>query len=186
MFNFFKKKKKVIEKEKEKGKGKDDYIKEVDLDDSPSILTLDQISQIQSQIHKSICDIKCKIAGHGTGFFCKVPFPDSFHLLPTLITNNHVLGENDIIEGIKINLSFNKKEIERTILIDNSRKTYTNKDYDITFIELRAEDNLTEDQFLEIDDKINVDNFDEEYKKKDVYIIGNIQKLSYGKFGLYY
>ena len=119
-------------------------------------------------------------------FFCKVPFPDSFHLMPTLITNNHVLGENDIIEGNKIILSFNKKEIERTILIDNSRKTYTNKDYDITFIELRAEDNLTEDLFLEIDDKINVDNFDEEYKKKDVYIIGNIQKLSYGKFGLYY
>ena len=65
MFNFFKKKKKVKEKEK----GKDDYIKEVDLTDSPSILTLDKISQIQSQIHKSICDIKSKIAGHGTGFF---------------------------------------------------------------------------------------------------------------------
>ena len=49
--------------------------------------------------------------------------------MPTLVTNNHVLGENDIIEGNKIILSFNKKEIERTILIDNSRKTYTNKDY---------------------------------------------------------
>ena len=175
MFKFFKKKK------KENKTTNDDYIKEAELDGSASILNLDQISQIQSQIHKCICDIKLNISGHGTGFFCKIPFPDSFHLLPTLITNNHVLGDNDIKEGNKINISFNKKEIERTIIIDKSRKVYTNSFYDITFIELRDEDNFSEDQFLEIDGQINVENFDEQYKKKDVYIIGNIEKLSYGK-----
>ena len=36
-----------------------------------------------------------------TGFFCLIPFPDKFNLLPCLITNWHVLSENDIIVGKK-------------------------------------------------------------------------------------
>ena len=63
MFKFFKKKK------KENKTTNDDYIKEAELDGSASILNLDQISHIQSQIHNCICDIKLNISGHGTGFF---------------------------------------------------------------------------------------------------------------------
>ena len=84
MLSFFKKKKKE--------KKKSNYNKEVDLNDNPSPITMDQIMQIHEQMTKCICDIKCLIEGHGIGFFCKIPFPDFFHLMPVLITNNHVLN----------------------------------------------------------------------------------------------
>ena len=172
MFNFFKKKKKV-----------DDYKKEVDMNNGIPI-SFDKMCEIKGQMTKCICEIKCikEGKGHGTGFFCKIPFPNSFHLLPALITNNHVLGEKDIAEGSKINMTLNSnnnKGIDKIILIDNSRKTYTNTSFDVTIIELKFDDNFAQDQFLEIDDKINVDNFYVEYKSKDVYLIGN--NFSYGK-----
>ena len=167
MLNFFKK--------------KNDYTKEKDLDDNPSLITMDQIMFIHEQMTKCICDIKCLIEGHGTGFFCKIPFPDFFHLLPVLITNNHVLNEKDIVEGKKINISLNKKSINKEIFIDNSRKTYTNEFYDITIIEIKSNDDLKEEQFLEIDPKINEEDFVKEFKKKDVYIIGNIYFYTTGK-----
>ena len=173
-FSFFKKKKKV-----------DDYKKEVDMNNGIPI-SFEKMCEIKDQMTKCICEIKCikegKGKGHGTGFFCKIPFPNSFHLLPALITNNHVLGEKDIAEGSKINMTLNSnnnKGIDKIILIDNSRKTYTNTSFDVTIIELKFDDNFTQEQFLEIDDKINVDNFDIEYKSKDVYLIGN--NFSYGK-----
>ena len=34
-----------------------------------------------------------KDGSKGTGFFCKIPFPNNNHLLPVLITNNHVMNE---------------------------------------------------------------------------------------------
>ena len=115
------------------------------------------------------------LMGMEQGFFCKIPFPDPFHLLPVLITNNHVIGEkeNDLVEGTKINISLIKNSINREILFDNSRKIYTNKNYDVTNIELRLDDNFTEEQFLEINENINVDDFNEEYKDKVIYLIGN-------------
>ena len=73
-----------------------DYTKEVELDDKPIPLKGDKLIKINEQMIKCTCDIKCIISGHGTGFFCRIPFPNFFHLLPVLITNNHVLGENDI------------------------------------------------------------------------------------------
>lgn len=51
---------------------------------------------------EKVFDIKCLIEGHGTGFFCRIPFPDINHLLQVLITNNHVLGEKDNVKGTKI------------------------------------------------------------------------------------
>jgi hypothetical protein len=41
--------------------------------------------------------------GTGTGFFCEIPFHNKF--LPVLITNNHILDENDTKTGKIIKLS---------------------------------------------------------------------------------
>jgi hypothetical protein len=98
-----------------------------------------------------------------------------------LITNNHVLEEKNIAEGTTINFTLNKKSINKEIFIDKSRKTYTNKSYDITIIEIREEDGLKEDQFLEIEPKIYEEDYKKEFQKKDVYIIGNICFYTTGK-----
>ena len=77
--------------------------------------------------------------------------------MPVLITNNHILGENDIKNGKIIKLSIydnniktnksnnevNNEEI-KIIKIDNSRKKYTNPDnkIDITIIEIKSIDKI--------------------------------------------
>ena len=32
----------------------------------------------------------------GTGFICRIPYPNELHKLPVLITCNHILEEDDI------------------------------------------------------------------------------------------
>ena len=133
-------------------------------------------------MRKCICKIKCSINGHGSGFFCKIPFPNEFKLLPVLVTNNHVLGENDIKEGKKITFSINNNDKDNfEIIIDKTIKTYTKKKYDITFIEIKSIDKIKPDSFLDVDDKINSEEPNDEYKDKDIYIIGNIDKFNLGK-----
>jgi hypothetical protein len=41
----------------------------------------------------------------GTGFFCKIPFPDKNNLLNVLITNNHILSQKDIEDNKIIKLT---------------------------------------------------------------------------------
>ena len=45
------------------------------------------------------CKIHTKDQVIGTGFFCKIPFPqenNKGNLLPVLITNNHILGKQEL------------------------------------------------------------------------------------------
>ena len=44
------------------------------------------------QIKKTICKIYMNDGSKGTGFFCKIPYPDKEHLLPTSIINNHLIN----------------------------------------------------------------------------------------------
>ena len=110
----------------------------------------------------------------GTGFFCKIPFPDEKNVLPVLITNNHIINEellykinSKILIDIKI-----EGEVKEINL--NYRIKYTNKDYDITIIEIKEKDNIN--NYLELDediinDIINNDNKNKDYIDKTIYII---------------
>lgn len=75
----------------------------------------------------------------GSGFLCKIPFPDEFHLLPVLITNNHVLNEEELTKNIKIKISFYDDKITKIINIFPERKIYTSVKYDISIIEIFPE-----------------------------------------------
>ena len=55
------------------------------------------------QANKSICKIDENEKIKGTGFLCLIPNPNIDHLLKVLITCNHVLNENDLKKGNKIN-----------------------------------------------------------------------------------
>ena len=112
-------------------------INEKDLKNQPSVITTDKLETILYQANNCICNIKCTSEGHGTGFFCKIPLPNSFNYLPVLITNNHILDKNDIQLGKTINFTTEKDTKEYEIFIDQERSVYTDEKTDITFIEIK-------------------------------------------------
>ena len=116
--------------------------------------------------------INCNDRGNDTGFFCKIPFPDKCHQLRVLMTNNHVINKDDLKKDNKINFTINNDKLSFEIIIDEFRKIYTNKDYDITIIEIKENDNLDMNSFLEIDDQIFNDNHNDIYRGKTIYLIG--------------
>ena len=135
-----------------------------------SPITKEQNYKILSQQEKNICKIYLNIHSYGTGFFCKIPYPNEFTLLPVLITNNHVLNAEDIRINKKIVLSINDNKTKKELLIDDSRKAFTDKDIDITFIEIRPNIDKIK-YFLDVDENINYENIEEIYKTKQIYII---------------
>ena len=116
------------------------YREEVQNGDYPDSLSTEQMKQALFQMENSICKIIVDEKGEklGTGFFCKIPFPNEFHLLPVLITCNHVLDSSSIAKGKIIKFSFNKKLY--SILIDESRKCLSDKVNDFTIIEIKKND----------------------------------------------
>ena len=158
------------------------YIKEKDLLEHPNPISSDKLETILEQINKCICDIKCPVEGHGTGFFCRIPYPDFFNIKAVLMTNNHILKKDDIAQGKIIKFTMNKEKTQEEIKINNKRKVYTNEEYDVTIIELYPkDDSIKEDSFLDIDPKIECENPNNEFKNKDIYIIGNIKDYTNGK-----
>ena len=116
----------------------------------PIPVSLKGTKKVLFQMENCICKIYLNNGGIGTGFFCKIPFNNN--LLPVLITNNHVLNENDIDINKIINIMINNKV--KKIEIDNSRKKYTNSDknIDVTIIEIKPnKDGIN--NYLEIDEE---------------------------------
>ena len=128
-----------------------DYIKECHNSKYSKPISFESNKIILEQMEKCVCRIKLPL-GSGTGFFCMIPFPDKFKLLPVLITNNHVIGEdpNSIDIGAKIDLFVKKGNKPYTIVLDKNRKIYTNEKIDATIIELRPNDNLDID-FMQVE-----------------------------------
>ena len=150
-----------------------DNIKETLIEDQPAPVDLEGTKVILFQMENCICKIIKDNGLKGTGFFCKIPFPDKNNLLNVLITNNHVLNENDIendkIINFKIYNKEKKEEEEKEIRIENSRKKWTIKKdkegIDITIIEIKPNTDRI-NNFLEIDDKI----LELNCKRKSIYI----------------
>ena len=147
----------------------------------------DSISIFNKQQKRSICKIEKENGETATGFLCKIPNPDIFHLMPVFITCYHVISNKDIIERKKIKLRFNDDEI-KTIEINNKRKIFTSdeKKYDIIIIEIISDDGFNNENFLDIDDLLfEGDNLNNNYKENNsIYLIhypkGFKPKLSFG------
>jgi len=157
------------------------------IESQPIPIDIEGTKKILYQMENCICKIYEDNGKKGTGFFCKIPFPDKNNLLPFLITNNHILNENDIENNKIINLTIYNKDknenIEKKIKIDDSRKTFSllNKDegIDITFIEIKPrKDNI--DKFLEFDEKI----LEVECKRKSIYTLHNPKDKVLVSYGL--
>ena len=55
--------------------------------------------QLDNVLGKNCVQIKINNKLYGTAFFCKIPFPDSTHLLPVLIADKNLLNEDNITKG---------------------------------------------------------------------------------------
>ena len=139
------------------------------------------------QMQKNICKIKID-GNQGTGFFCKIPFPNKDNMLPVLITNNHIIKQDILYKNdeiIKIKIKNDEKEKKINL---NDRKKYTNEKFDITIIELKPKDEIND--FMELDDAIindilNNKNENADYIDRTVYIIQypeGMLSVSYGMF----
>ena len=116
----------------------------------------------------AICEIKL-IKGFGSGFFCKIPFTeDNNHLIPVLITCNHVLSK-DLIEKNNINIIIDGQA--KTISL-NQRKIWTDEKIDFTCIEIKEKEDSI-DNFFYLDDNVLKNNhFNECYLNQNVIIYG--------------
>ena len=61
---------------------------------------------------KYFCKICMNHGSKGTGFFCQIPFPDNNHLLPVLITNNHITNELHLKCNKSLIIKLNDKEFK--------------------------------------------------------------------------
>ena len=162
------------------------YNKEAQITEDHESLNKDQLKQATFQMENCVCKIKLVNNKIGTGFFCLIPFPKKSNPLPVLITCNHVLNENNLVEGEKIYFSLNDEKIQKSIIISKSRKTFTNEEKDVTFIEIKPdEDNINDESILDLDENIFKDDLNKIYEKKSVYIVhyeeGKVVKYSLGK-----
>jgi len=131
---------------------------------------IDGISMIYylQKAKNAICEIEL-IKGFGSGFFCKIPYTeDNNHLIPVLITCNHVLSK-DLIKKSNINIIIDGQA--KTISL-NQRKIWTDEKIDFTCIEIKEnEDSI--DNFFYLDDNVLKKNyFNECYLNQKVIIYG--------------
>ena len=145
------------------------YIQEKNIDGAITSIQGETLEKINEQMKNCSCIIECIEKGAGSGFFSLIPFPNKTYLVPVLITNNHILPKKDIIKGQKINIYMKEKKF--SILIDDSRRIFTDKYYDITIIEMNKNDGLDFNKFLEIDDSIHKEDFKEYFKNRSIYLI---------------
>ena len=150
------------------------------INSSPEPVTIEGTEQVLNQMNKCVCKIYNK--GEGTGFFTKIPFNSK--LLPVLITNNHVLDENDIKNNNIITLSINYDKMTKTIIIYNDRKIYTNKELGITIIEIKEnKDNLC-NEYIDLDDEIT--NYFKYNKTENLNHLTFLRSIGITKLNIYY
>ena len=141
----------------------------------PNVIPFNCTKEIIHQMEKNICKIKVGPI-QGTGFFCKIPFPNEKNVLKVLITNNHIINEDILYKKDQIISIYikEKKKIKELNLNDRIKYTKNKEEYDITIIELKEEDDIND--YLELDDKIindiiNSENENVEFIDKTHYII---------------
>ena len=150
-------------------------IKESILKKYPNVIPFDCTKEIINQMERCICKIKVG-EEQGTGFFCKIPFPNKDNMLKVIITNNHVINSDTLYkkdEEIEIYIK-EESDIKKLNLNHRIKYTQSQKEYDITIIEIKEEDKIN--NYLELDDNIindviNNNNKNVEYIDQTFYII---------------
>jgi len=167
----------------------EDTIKESFINKAIKPVSIDSTEKILYQMKK--CVFKIKINGiKGTGFFTKIPWNEGF--IKVLITNNHIINKEDIENENIFTILFNNNEKEKKFMKINKKKiNFTNRDLDITIIELTEKEEVYD--FLELDEEIikcitlnskQIENCNKNYINQSIYILnylnGDKIMASYG------
>ena len=144
-------------------------------------ITIEETQKILEQMTNCICKVKSK-GIYGTGFFCRIKFLDNT-FIKVLTTSYQILDEHYFKENNEINLIINNQA--RIINLNKKRKIYSNKDFDLTLIEIKESDKIND--YFELDENIlSQENPKLFYENKTIYIIQylNMEKasVSYGIF----
>ena len=126
---------------------------------------LEQINnQMQNFIYKIIINKSDTEMNIGTGFFCEIPFPDRNNKLKVLMTANHLINEEFIKNNdfIKIKSINNKNKLKIKL---KDKITFTDKEYDITIIEINKKDKIK--YFLKLDERIIDEIVENKYENND-------------------
>ena len=153
------------------------YIEGKELENQPKAIPIEVMMKLGELTKTHICKINSN-GKKGTGFFLKTPF-GFFNTLNALITSNQVLNKDDIQPGQTINFTLNNDSKEYNILIDDTRKTYTNESYDFTSIEIKKDDNIDEKYFFDIDKRMFQEN--ENVNASQIFANSQIFLLHYPK-----
>jgi len=144
-------------------------------------ITIEETQKILEQMTNCICKVKSK-GIYGTGFFCRIRFLDNT-FIKVLTTSYQILDEHYFKENNEINLIINNQA--RIINLNKKRKIYSNKDFDLTLIEIKESDKIND--YFELDENLlSQENPKLFYENKTIYIIQylNMEKasVSYGIF----
>ena len=158
----------------------DNINKEQDIASSPEPVSYEGTKKILDQMDNSVCRIFN--GKKGTGFFTKIPYNNK--LLPVLITNNHIIGQNDIKNNESITLYIHnyKDQNTKTIKLDNNRLRYTNEKLDVTIIEIKENSDNLNNKYLVLDEKIKKyceSNKKDDSSLKNIYSSNSIYILNY-------
>ena len=148
-------------------------IKESILVGCPTTISLDCTLKIIEQMRKNICKIKIGNE-QGTGFFCKIPFPNKENMLPVFITNNHIINKKILFKDNQIITIKIKEDQDYKNINLNNRIKYANEEYDITIIQIKEKDDIN--NYMELDDVIINDiienkNENADYQDETLYVI---------------
>ena len=128
------------------------------------IITEKQIQNIKKQIDNSFCKIECNKEEDAIGFFCYIPIENEINLLPVIIVNNFIKKESDKI-------TIHKNNICLSLSIDKKRKIFSIVEDSITIIEIKEDDNLDMNSFLDIDEDIYKEDLKESFVQKIIYLL---------------
>ena len=153
----------------------EENIEEKELINYPIEISYECNKKILEQMEKYICKISIK-ENQGTGFFCKIPISNKNKMIHVFMTNNHIIDEEYLYKkNGKIKLDIKDEDNYKRLDL-NDRKKYTNKEYDVTIIEIKEADGIK--NYLELDDIIinfilsdENKNKNKEYMNETLYII---------------
>jgi len=136
---------------------------------------------ILEQLKKSIFEFKTNDKSI-TGFLCKIPFGKE--LINSLVMNYQILDEKFIVENKNLKIYFNDSKEIKEINLELERKKNFLKIFDITIIEIRTEDGINNDNFLELDANFLKNHSELSYKDESIYVLQYKEKnkasVSYG------
>ena len=160
--------------------------KEKYLKDSIESISIKDTEKILFQMKNCICKIVKKNGVFGTGFFFNIPIPKQSKVMPVLVTNYHILNEQDLENNKSIELILNDDRLKRTIIIDKSREKFIDENLDVIFLEIKPDRDRIKN-FLDIcEDVINKDInlLESVFINKSAYILhypkGKNVQVSYG------